>query len=686
MTTLYNIMRKAARTVLPAGLTAVLGMASCTDQVKFGDAFLEKAPGGTVTQDTVFNSSEYAMQFLSGVYALQYYGLPYFSGSNSAGPRWASGNMSYWTGNSEAASDCWQLMFAKSAIYNQVYSGSQTANDAANIFSYEKNGSWELIHAAWTYAENANRVPDMSAAEKARTVAEAKCLIAAAYFNMFRAYGGLPILTHSIGVTENVSAIGRSSVEQTVDFMVRLLDEAIAETNLPWQYSNDELPTMGGRWTKAAAMALKCKVLQFAASPLFNADRPYYQGKYTMEQSDLVWYGNYSKERWVRCRQACEEFFNALAANGGYRLTMPAANTQDAYRFAYRSAYFDRSSKEILLSVRTMGSKDSQNYWQSQCRNERQGYNATQEYVEMFPWADGTPFNWDEAKANDGNGASLKTLQHMFVKGDTVAGQQMLQNRVYTRDPRLYETVQVNGDLQGANISNGKMSGANYEMWIGGTTATTGPESQNGAYGTSYCHNKYIVDHNFTAYLRQSYQWAYLRLSDLYLTYAEALVQADGNNAKALKYVDDIRARVGLGGLVACNPGKNLETDKENLIEEILRERACELGFENSRYWDLTRYKRADIFSKSLHMLRIYRLVNNNGRWERAKTMWYNGDRKSAKPGTASYNEPSYFDFEVAPITTGARAWWNGYDVKWYLMPFPQAEVNKKYMVQNPGW
>ncbi len=662
----------------------VVGISSCTDQIKFGDSFLEKAPGGTVTSDTVFNSAEYANQFLTGIYALQYYGTPYFSGSNASGPQWASGNMSYWTGNSEAASDCWQLMFAKSAIFGSVYSGSLTANSTANIYSYDKNNSWETIHNAWNFIENVDRVPDMTSDEKTRRKAEAKCLIAAAYYNMFRAYGGLPVVDHNIGVNEDISAIKRSSVETTVNFIVKQLDAAIATSTLPWQYSDDELSTNGGRWTKAAAMALKCKVLQFAASPIFNSDQPYYSGKYTMAADTLVWYGNYSKERWVRCRKACDEFFSSLSTNGGYELVQPKAKTQDAYRYAYRQAYFDRSSKEILLSTRTMNSKDSRNYWQLQCRGEREGYNATQEYVEMFPWADGTPFDWKESEAM--RPSSAKSLQHMFIKGDTVASQQMLQNRTYTRDPRLYETVQVNGDLYGASISNGKMSGQNYEMWIGGTTAGTGPKTQGGVYGTSYCHNKYIVDNGMSAYLRQSYQWAYLRLSDLYLTYAEALVQADDNNGKALEYVDAIRSRVGLGGLAACNPKENLTSNKENLIKEILRERACELGFENSRYWDLTRYKCADVFASKLHMLKIYRLVKNSEKWERSENQWYNGDRKGSKKGTASYYEPSYFDFERADITTGARDWWNGYDVKWYLMPFPQTEINKGYMVQNPGW
>ena len=59
-----------------------------------------------------------------------------------------------------------------------------------------------------------------------------------------------------------------------MNYMVQLLDEAAAV--LPWTV---ETPASeSGRWTRAAALAYKCRILQFAASPLFNSDQPYYPG------------------------------------------------------------------------------------------------------------------------------------------------------------------------------------------------------------------------------------------------------------------------------------------------------------------------------------------------------------------------------------------------------------------------
>lgn len=661
---------------------ASIGFSSCTDNIAFGNSFLEKAPGSTATEDTVFNNPEYTRQFLAGIYTLQYYGLPWRS-SNDA-PQSAN----YFNGQVEALSDCFHLPFSGCTIWTQYYQGSYNASAASTVggvYGFRKENVWVLVHRAYELIENINRVPNMDQDEKNRLVAESKCLIASAYFNMFRHYGGLPLVTGTYSYTAgDTYTVPRATVEKTVNYMVSLLDDAAKTSSLPWAYNSNDASSETGHWTKAGAMALKCKILQFAASPLFNSDKGYYGNTTDAEKDNLVWYGGYDRSRWTACKNACKDFFDALAANGTYKLVQPTANTQEAYRYAYRSAYWDQGSPEILHSVRVSNSqKDSKYQWLYLRGNDRLAYCLTEEYAEMFPWADGKPFDFNAAK-------SAGKLDQMFVKGDTVKNQQMLQHRTYTRDPRLYETADVNGALQVVNDANGNTSGANYEIWVGGTQAGTGLKTGTGCYATGYRINKYVVGD--IMYSSSHYpQWDVLRLSDIYLVYAEALLQSDDDNVDAIKYVDDVRSRVGLKGLVQCNPTKDLTTNKANLLDEIMRERACELGFEDTRYFDMVRYKRADLFSKTLHGLRIYRLVKNanTGVWERSETQWYNGDRISAKQGTTSYYEPSHFDYEVFEIQNGARTWWKdkGYDNKWLLQPFPSTEINKGYgLIQNPGW
>lgn len=57
-------------------VVALITFNSCVDDVLFGDKFLEKAPGGDISQDTIFGKAEYARQFLWENYGRLYYGLP----------------------------------------------------------------------------------------------------------------------------------------------------------------------------------------------------------------------------------------------------------------------------------------------------------------------------------------------------------------------------------------------------------------------------------------------------------------------------------------------------------------------------------------------------------------------------------------------------------------------------------
>ena len=665
-----------------------LSLGACTDTVKFGNAFLEKAPGGTVTADTVFSNPEYTRNFLAGIYATQYYNLP--TNSTNAAPQCQN----YWKGMPDALGDDFHLLFNNTIVFGKYYNGSLTSaidgNKNGNIYPYTNEYIWENVRHCWILIEKIDKVPDMTDAEKARIKDEARCLMAYAYFIAFRFYGGLPIINGSFTGSEGSYDLPRRSVESTVNFMVDQLNTVIKNKALPWAYEGSEADTETGHWTLAGAMALKCKVLQFAASPLFNDAQPYWQGKYTVEADTCAWYGGSKPELWQQLKQACADFFAQMNANGHYHLVQPLGTTQEDYRYAFRSGYILQNSPEILHSIRRSNNSHGNDYgwynlgWGGKADgsggNDRYAYCPTQEYVEMFPWADGTPFDWDKAQQEG-------KLDYMFVKGDTVKGQQLLQNLQYTRDPRLYESVMVNGDRQTLNWADGRASGANWEMWVGGTTIGTASKTNSGKYGTGYRMLKYIVGE---AMRRKKPQWNAIMLSDIYLTYAEALLQADNNATEAIKYVDAVRARVGLKGLVECNPGKTLTSNTQALLDEILRERACDLAFQMERYFDMTRYKRADLFERTLHGLRIYRLVKDkNDNWVREESQWYNKSfNKKLKEDDPNFYEPSHFDFERFAITTGARKWWtDGFDPKWYLQPFPITEINKGYgLYQNAGW
>jgi hypothetical protein len=621
------------------------------DDILFGDAFLEKTPGGDVTIDTVFSKAEYANQFLVGIYAIQYYGLPYHT--NTDFPYVYTG----WIGKWENLSDCWQACWNGQAIYTRYYTGLHNAGhgNRDEKFHYLQSNVWQAVRAGWIFLENIDRVSDMDASEKARRSAEAKCLIASRYWDTFRHYGGLPVVRGTFSGTDAAYELPRATAEETVEFMVELLDEAIDA--LPWQVA--EPANESGRWTRAGAMGLKTSILLFAASPLFNSNEPYSTAPpQDAVENRNVWYGAYKAEYWDRCLAACEAFFAQLNANGQFALEQAAGTRPEDYRLAFRKAYFRLNSTEVLHSTRIQtydafnGSSYVWHAWQK--NNDRVAYSPTQEYVEMFPWADGAPFDWNRAE-QDGS------LQEMFIKrtDDPSKSVQL------TRDPRLYETAIVNGVPKTLDWTTGNMAGNPYETWTAGYDAKGSPNR----YSNGYALNKYYLEEDA---LRQDCHWSYLRLPEVMLNYAEALCQK-GRLQDAIAQVDKVRARVGLKGLVESSPDRNLASDQNALLEEILRERACELGMEDVRFFDMIRYKMKDRFEKHLYKLVIERKDANSGQW-------FGPDKDAGVPWPE-------FEFKKVPITSPTRVWWDGFDTKWYLSPFPLGELNKGYgLVQNPGW
>ncbi|WP_051214738.1 RagB/SusD family nutrient uptake outer membrane protein [Segatella baroniae] len=612
----HNILFRSAVAMLVAGAA----MTACTDNIAVGDASLDKATSSTATIDSVFQNAEYTRQFLIGIYSKQYYGLPYANGGAYM-PH--AGNP--YTGKFDGLTDCWHQFWNGAAVYGQYYTGAMTATTNRSdgldgpLYSYDKEFQWYTIRASHIFLENVDRAPevDMKSDEKNRLKAEARCLMVSAFFETFQHFGGIPIMDHALTTDEVANETPRDSVEVCVDWMVNELDKAIADNDFPWITSNPA--TMNGRWTKAGAMALKCKILQFAASPLLNPKdgQPYYSGA-SEEQKPFIMYTDASKyqERWDRFAKACDDFYNALQANGQYSMVLaniPSSATTAAkkapyYRLAYRQGYFLNASPEILHSVRVYGNDPMStarygwHEWYSKAV-PRNAYCPTQEYVEKFSWNDGEPFNWTNAakktykssatepdvtvtKADDGSevytvsnfvtntitGAitrNPKSLHTMFVSGDVPAGGRQITTSL-TRDPRLYEECIVNGLNMNLDWSTASMTGDPWELWYDGNDGGTGVlTQQNTMFGSGYGFNKYYLgtgvysgDQKADSY-RYPTQWVALSLPEFYLQYAEALVmRSNPDVTKAAQMINIVRSRVGLPGVETMWTRSNFRSAK----------------------------------------------------------------------------------------------------------------------------
>ncbi len=431
--------------------------------------------------------------------------------------------------------------------YNGALSANSVNGSAAYCFGSETD--WTAIRYAWLFIENADRVPGYDNAEKQRRIAEAKVIIALSYFEMLRYVGGVTWLDHAVDVNETMR-FPRISFAQTVENIVALLDEAIPA--LVWK--EDEI--QDGRMTRAGAMALKFKVLQWAASPAFNSDRLWHP-----QADEYTCYGNYSAERWTAARNAAKAFFDEVASRGEYSLIQPEEATHEARRLAYRKAYYDRGGSEILISCR----HGYQASTHSSFIDQRYYSGPTLNYVDMFPWEDGTDFPADFDWKHPS--------RQPFFNYDG-------SNMVPTRDPRLYENVACPGDI-----------------YCDGTAAPVYSNHPSFKDGSGFLVMKFVLQEGKDRNNRPV-QWPYLRLAEIMLDYAEVINETDGRpDDTAYRMVNDVRARVGLGPLPAG-------LGKDAFREAVLREKALELGFEEVRWFDLVRHDRQNDFTKTLYGLR----------------------------------------------------------------------------------
>ena len=487
---------------------------------------------------------------------------------------------------------------------------------------------------------------------------DAKVIIASRYFDAFRHFGGLPLLRQSYGVQESYE-IPRATAEETVNFMTGLLDEAIADANLPWSLGSDEA-NWQGRMTKAAAMALKCKILVFAASPLYNDSEPYCtESPQDAVDQRHVWYGGYSDEWWSRLYTACTDFFNALQTNGFYQLMQADGTNPQDYRDAYYDAYATRENNtELLISTRVIGQFNGDwwyYFWDwivGQGGGGPGAFTPTLEFMEMFPMADGRNYPYKDAGVyNTDNPDNIDIFAN--------------------RDPRMYETMLVNRpklreDYQGMQ---------SVSIWEGGDIDKNSTLNEwRIRFNSGMALFKWVRDFWKMTEIPSCY--SYMRMADMYLIYAEALAET-GDLQGACDQINIVRDRVGLGKIEEMNPELHLTANKDNLIEEILRERACEFGLEDERLYDIIRRKCIDKFTSPLHELVIWRKTADGKKDTR--------DDTTLQPGEPYPN----FIYDKQVITTGARRWWEPgfWTNKWLLSPLPRTEINKEYgLFQNPGW
>lgn len=448
--------------------------------------------------------------------------------------------------------------------------------------------------------EDRTKVADLTESERLRWIAEAKFLKAYYHYYLMRMYGPIPVIRVNVPIdaSEDQIQVSREPIDETVDYLVSLLDEA--SVGLPPQIADTQNEL--GRITKPIALGIKAELLLMAASPLFNGN-PDMVGFNTKEGKPFF-NPAYDATKWKRAADAAKEAIDAAEANGNkifYKNDVAFTISQTTKtKLNITQAVTERWNDEIIW-----GNPNSRTYeLQRLCMmpldatvthsQARKIFSPTIESAMNFYTKNGVPIEEDKT-LTFGDITQLKEA----TAADKLNIKEGYKTSIinFDREPRFYADLGFDGSIfykfdSGSDETKYYIR-AKYQDYAGSSDAFD--------FNVTGYYIKKLVNweqHFGGGTLYKEYAWPELRLADLYLMYAEALNEVDGRStAEVLQYVDAIRTRAGLKGVVESwtnfsnNPTKYNST--EGLREIIHRERSIEMAFEGKNYWDIRRWKKA---------------------------------------------------------------------------------------------
>lgn len=330
------------------------------------DKYLDKAESGGMTLEEVFGDYALSERYLSNIYAklpVDYANKYTNASDDSESPHGTSG---------------------ENQINNGVFSPS---SNSFNNWTH----TYQAIRALNIFLANADNIPVVNETQKEgkpRMIGEATFLRAYFYSELFRRWGGVPILKDALDINENMN-IPRNSAEEVVDFIVNECNKAA--DLLPLEYP----PIHLGRVTKGAAMALKSRTLLHFASQLHNP-------------SNLP-------ERWQHAADAAKEVMDL--------------NFYDLHP-DYKKLFHTRNSKEIIFQS-TVNYTDFTLQTFAPSHGGQVGITPLQNLVDSYEMENGElPFS-DE---NPGISPAINPSSGYDP-----------ENPYINRDPRFYMSILYNG-------------------------------------------------------------------------------------------------------------------------------------------------------------------------------------------------------------------------------------------------
>ncbi len=427
------------------------------------------------------------------------------------------------------------------------------------------------------------------AAFRGRLKGEVTYLRAYAYFKLISDYGGVPLVKTPFSLSSNFE-VPRSTFDECADFVAAECDAAAAL--LPDNYSAGSKEF--GRATKAAALALKSRALLYAASPQWNTTN--------------------DSRKWQRASDAAK----AVLDLQGFQLY--TGNYADLFTTLNTELIMTRGTNKehqwsAFQGAEMFLSPNGFHGWSS--------FAPSQNLVDAFGMADGKDIT------------------------DPASGYNP-QNPYAGRDSRFYSDIVFDGRPYGRPDFFKDRYDAGHsnvaEMFEGGLDSQQGWDTWNASF-TRYSFRKYVdTTFNFNVETQTNKFWIVARLAEIYLNYAEAEFNLGRENTARLQ-LDIVRRRAGItASLPATLTGAAL-------LRKIQNERQVELCLEGHRYYDVRRWKIADVTeNKPLGGMKI---VKNTD-------------------GSKTYT----------PIKVQDRV----FKAQHYLLPIPRDEIRRTNLPQNAGY
>ncbi len=542
---------------------------------------------------------------------------------------------------------------------NTFTEGSETPSNVAWVSpTYEWGNMFLAIRQANLALENLPNATFDNTDLRDKLLGEARFLRAYYYQQLLRFYGSFPIIDRPYGLNENYE-VARNTFEECVNFIIGDLDQAAILL--------DGKETTAGRASRLSALALKSRVLLYAASdlrhgPTATAKSSAHAG---FSNLDLVAYsGGDRQARWQAAKAAAQV---ALNEGQGYKmdLTSPVSAEEGTANYLSiamggGSSQGDAAAAVELLFQRTHTAEyNRESNWplggiHFGINNGPNGYNN---------WAGNTPIQQlvDDYEMMDGSRFDWNNPAHATAPFSD-------------RDPRFYASVMYDGSnwkprpssAAGLDPVNQIQTGY-YDDGAGGVingidTRESVIENWNGSR-TNYYVRKFIdpdpalPDNQSNA---QVIPWPFIRYTEVVLNYVEACIEL-GEEDEARSWLNKIRYRAGMPAVTESG---------DALRQRYRNERRIELAYEEHRFHDARRWMIApETLGRIIKSIDVQATL-----------------KPGATPHVPYRYDTAVYDYSYTPVDNTeneTRQWVD----KMYFRPITRDEINRNsLLIQNPGY